>query len=331
MESARVSGKVFRFLSTMHPSLSKKERARYGEMDAESWAPWTAEIAAEFADLVKRSPRDPSFAKGLAYVAQKGLPDGSTLAPDDLLANLDRLPGAFDSDDGNGFSVSVEGPRRGLVSYRGMPDFSNACIAVVGELSQRFAAAGAVGVAVKHVSPCRLQGGDGCCFELTWNSESTSVAGKRVSVDELFGPRGAAPKAATPPAPAESVRPPSAPPQEPPPAPRPVAAVVAPAPAPAPVAASQASLPSAAAVAAAAADGSSQDLFEQLRSRLLESEAQAQRHAALEAKIQALDSELARVRAEASASVDAANQATVLVQEELAALKSRIRELVGGA
>ena len=72
MDSPQISGKVFRFLSTMHPSLSKPERKRYAEFDPDKWYPWTADIAGEFTDLMRRSPRDTSFARGLAYAATKG-------------------------------------------------------------------------------------------------------------------------------------------------------------------------------------------------------------------------------------------------------------------
>ena len=56
-DSAQVSGKVFRFLSAMHPALSKAERKRYAGYDPDKWYPWTAEISAEFTDLMRRSPR----------------------------------------------------------------------------------------------------------------------------------------------------------------------------------------------------------------------------------------------------------------------------------
>jgi hypothetical protein len=333
VESARVSGKVFRFLSTMHPSLSKKERARYADIDADSWVPWTPEIAAEFSDLVKRSPRDPAFAKGLAYVAQKGLPDGSNVAPQDLLANLDRLPTGFSSERGNGYSVTADGPRSGVVAYDGMPDFSNACIAVVGELTQRFTAAGAIGIGVKHVSPCRLQGGSQCRFELSWNSDSDSVAGNRVTVDELFGARDAAaaePSAVSPAAvPAPEPAKPQAAPARPAPARKQSSAPPPPPPAPAPAAAAAVRTPAPSPAQPVGADGSSQDLFEQLRARLLESETQAQHHAALEARIQERDLELARARSEFDAALATANHATELARYELNELKQHLRELIG--
>ena len=46
VESAQISGKVFRFLSTMHPSLGKPERRRYAEFDPDKWYPWTPETLA---------------------------------------------------------------------------------------------------------------------------------------------------------------------------------------------------------------------------------------------------------------------------------------------
>ena len=97
MESAQISGKVFRFLSTMHPSLSKPERKRYSDFDPDKWYPWTPDIAGEFTDLLRRSPRVTSFARGLAYAATKGLLDDSKLSPTVVVAGVDfaqRIDGA---------------------------------------------------------------------------------------------------------------------------------------------------------------------------------------------------------------------------------------------
>lgn len=349
METGQVSGKVFRFLSTMHPSLSKKERARYGEFQPESWYPWTDEISAEFADLMKRSPRDPAFARGFAYVAQKGLPDGRYIAPSDLLSNLDRLPAAYRGDGGSGFVADVSGPREASVAFSGFPGMNNACIAVVGELTQRLQAAGASGIEVKHVSPCRLQGAEECRFEVTWASESAPSGQSPVDLDELLGgaapprtvvdvhevaapaktaPVEAAPVAAKATAPRPKAQP-AAPAATPAPKPRP-----SPAPRPAPEArpAETATNSAADGVAQAmAAAGQSQDLFEQLRARLLDAEAQSTRHAELEAEIERLNAEVAEAHEAAAAEVAAAQAETEAVSAELATLKFRIRELVGDA
>jgi len=107
VESAQISGKVFRFLSTMHPSLSKPERKRYAEFDPDKWYPWTPDIAGEFTDLMRRSPRDTSFARGLAYAATKGLPEDTKLTPTDVVAGLQTLPSAFVGPSGSGKSTII--------------------------------------------------------------------------------------------------------------------------------------------------------------------------------------------------------------------------------
>ena len=71
--------------------------------------------------------------------------------------------------------------------------------------------------------------------------------------------------------------------------------------------------------------GSADDLFEQLRSRLVDAERQSQRHAELESHIAALDARASELEsALAGAEADAR-----LARGELADLKRRIRELVG--
>ena len=52
-------------------------------------------IAGEFTDLMRRSPRDTSFARGLAYAATKGLPEDAKLSPTDVVAGLATLPAAL--------------------------------------------------------------------------------------------------------------------------------------------------------------------------------------------------------------------------------------------
>jgi len=240
VESAQISGKVFRFLSTMHPSLSKPERKRYAEFDPDKWYPWTADIAGEFTDLMRRSPRDTSFARGLAYAATKGLPEDSRLSPTDVVAGLATLPAAFVGPAGSGFEVSMQRPGHAEVFYRGMPGFSNVCIAIAGELTQRLQAVGARGLDVKHGEGCRLQGADACRFEVRWSADpgekqappADPVRTSEASVSRFADP---APRpAATPPSlqpdddalsrPAMSARPAAPPPPLPP---RPVAAAPA--------------------------------------------------------------------------------------------------------
>lgn len=328
MESAQISGKVFRFLSTMHPSLSKPERKRYAEFDPDKWYPWTPDIAGEFTDLMRRSPRDTSFARGLAYAATKGLPEDTKLTPTDVVAGLQTLPSAFVGPSGSGFEVDIKYPGFAEVFYRGMPGFANVCIAISGELTQRLQAVGARGLDVKHGEGCRLQGGEACKFEVRWSADP--------------GDKVAAPAAAPAPAPAaaktferpvekpaervferpvEAPRPPAeplrfddAPPVRaasaarsvPPPPPRPVAAAAAPAPAP-------------------AGNGSAEDLFEQLRSRLADADRQSARQAQLEEHISALEARSAQLEA-ALAEAQAEAQAAV---QALADLKHHLRQLVG--
>jgi hypothetical protein len=307
MDAQQISGKVFRFLSTMHPSLSKPERKRYSEFDPDKWYPWTPDIAGEFTDLMKRSPRDTSFARGLAYAATKGLPEDAKLSPTDIVAGLATLPSAFVGPNGSGFEVQMDYPGQADVYYRGMPGFSNVCIAIAGELTQRLQAVGARGLDVKHAEGCRLQGADACHFALRW----TADPGDRAD--------GASPAAA------------SAPAYEAPPEPAPRASrfeVPEPAPA-APVA--RAAVPPRPALApqraaeAPPSGNTSDDLFDQLRSRLADAERQSARHSELESHIAALDAravELEQALAAAEAEAEAARR-------ELAELKRRLRELAG--
>ena len=322
MESAQISGKVFRFLSTMHPSLSKPERKRYAEFDPDKWYPWTPDIAGEFTDLMRRSPRDTSFARGLAYAATKGLPDDSKLSATDVVAGLASLPAAFVGPAGSGFEVSMERPGSAVVFYRGMPGFSNVCIAIAGELTQRLQAVGARGLDVRHGEGCRLQGADACRFEVRWSADpgerpAPAIAAEaaeaqrpqrpveRPSFERFAEPAAAHAAAATllrteeAPARTFATGRPAAPP------PRPVSA--------APV------------LQHGAGGGSAEDLFEQLRSRLVDAEKQSARHAELESHIAALD---ARANELEAALADAEAEA-VAARSQLAELKRRIRELVG--
>ena len=116
-----VSGKVFRFLSAMHPALSKAERKRYAGFDPEKWYDWTPEISQEFSELVRRSPRDTGFARGFAYVAQKAIPEGTYLPTEELIHYLAELPAAFRAVNGSGYKVTSNGANHATVIYGGMP------------------------------------------------------------------------------------------------------------------------------------------------------------------------------------------------------------------
>ncbi|MBI5504155.1 MAG: hypothetical protein HY899_05115 [Deltaproteobacteria bacterium] len=335
MESAQVSGKVFRFLSTMHPSLSKAERKRYAEYDPDKWYPWTGDIAAEFTDLVRRSPRDTSFARGFAYAAQKGLPEDVKMSAGELVRDLATLPGVYTDGTGSGFDVRIEGPGRALVSFGGMPGFTNACIVVLGELTQRLQAAGAKGLDVKHAEGCRLQGAEACNFQVQWSAHGDPAG---------LGSGGEARPAAARPAPSPQAVPAAAPREPAAPASRPAPppqVSVAPAsattlrpppPSRSDAAAARAVRPSAPATPRpsvssdpAAGGGSAQDLFEQLRVRLLDAEQNAARHVELEARIAELEDELAA----AGDDLDAARAEAQAARDALDELRRRIRELVG--
>jgi len=326
VESAQISGKVFRFLSTMHPSLSKPERKRYAEFDPDKWYPWTADIAGEFTDLMRRSPRDTSFARGLAYAATKGLPEDTKLTPSEVVAGLQTLPSAFVGPSGSGFEVQVKHPGYADVFYRGMPGFANVCIAVAGELTQRLQSVGARGLDVKHGEGCRLQGAEACKFEVRWSADpgekvASAAPVSAPSAAKTFERPAERPverhferpveAAVRPTEPmrfddAPAVRATTATRAVPPPPPRPSAPAEAPA-------------------AAPKGNGSAEDLFEQLRSRLADAEAQSARHTQLEEHITALEARGAKLEtalAEAQAEAQAAVQA-------LADLKHHLRQLVG--
>ncbi len=313
MDTAQISGKVFRFLSAMHPSLSKSERKRYAGFDPDRFYPWTDEVAAEFTDLMRRSPRDTSFARGFAYVAEKGLPEGEYVPAAELLANLAGLPAAYGSPEGSGFEVEMTGELSAVVTYRGMPGFTNVCIAVTGELEQRLKDSGARGGEVRHGKVCRLHGGDSCQFEVSWSDTIVPSGATAADLGKLLGEVAevAAPKVEPTPEPA-----PEAAPQ-----PEPAARV-------APAARRE---PRAKPVARASSepDASSQDLFAQLKGRLEEAERQAEVHAELEAEIDRLQVELDQVRADGESRVAAAVRQTESTRAELDELKRKIRDLVG--
>ena len=182
-----VSGKLFRFLSAMHPSLSRAERQSFAEYDADSWYPWNGETASRFNELMRSAPRDSSFARGFAYVAQKAIPEGRYLSVPELLEYLDRLPSAFRGEYGSGFETRLEEPFKARISYAGMPGFANSCIAVAGELAQRLQASGGKGVRVRHVEGCRLQDEERCNFEVTWKSEADPRGAELMAASSLLG------------------------------------------------------------------------------------------------------------------------------------------------
>lgn len=197
MEKPQVSGKVFRFLSAMHPALSKAERKKYASYDADEWYEWTTELAAEFTDLMRRSPRDTSFARGFAYVSQRAVPEGQYVQTCDLLGFIRQLPAAYRSPDGTGYEARIEEPGRASVTYDGMPGFSNVCIAIQGELTQRMQASGAQSVAVKHTETCRVSGSSECRFEIEWSGEAApsgaTVVDAASLIDEELAGLGAPP------------------------------------------------------------------------------------------------------------------------------------------
>ena len=310
-----VSGKVFRFLSAMHPSLSKSERKRYAGFDPDKWYPWTPEVSAEFTDLMRRSPRDTSFARGFTYVAQRAVPEGRYVPTTDLLANLGRLPAAFRGPQGSGYEATVDGPGHARVVYSGMPGFSNACIAIQGELTQRMQASGAQGVIVKHGSSCRVNGADVCEFEVEWSGETPPPDAEPLDLRELLGDEVAT---------AEPVVA-SGPPPEPAQAPE-QRAQQAPA---AAVEESAAEARPAGDVAAELGGGqSSEDLFVQLRKRLAEADRHAQLYRDAQQEIDRLKVELSRLRAQAQADVAQAEKERDEAREALATLKDRIRTIV---
>ena len=306
-----VSGKVFRFLSAMHPALSKAERKRYAAYDPDSWYQWDNDVSSEFTELMRRSPRDTSFARGFAYVAQRAVPEGTYIPPKDLLSHLDRLPAAFRGPDGTGFTVSADRPGHARVRYSGMPGFSNVCIAIQGELAQRLQAAGAQSVVVKHTPTCRVNGGEACEFEVEWSGEAPPPDADVAAIGELLGPE------------VEEVQK--------------VSETISAAPAATPAATSTTpsqafSQPTAApvqsAVDAMGVDASGEDLFVQLRKRLAEADRQSRLFAEAQAEIDRLRVELARIRAQADAEVAQAQKERNETVEAMSELRRRIRAVV---
>jgi hypothetical protein len=323
VEGPQVSGKVFRFLSAMHPALSKSERKRYAGYDPDKWYPWTPDLSSEFTELMRRSPRDTSFARGFAYVAQRAIPEGHYVPTGALLDNLIRLPAAYRGPDGSGFQTQLNRPGHATVRYSGMPGFANVCIAVQGELVQRLQASGAHSVVVKHMPSCRLNGAEVCEFEVEWSGESAPAEARPVRTQEIVmdyerdsykAPSAAATTAAEPLA---------ASPRGYSQADRPVAASSY---GTGNGGHSQAEMAHTQGVGDL---GSSEDLFIQLRKRLAEADRQARLYADAQQEIDRLRVELGRVRAQAEAEVAQAEKEKNESLDSLAELKRRIRAVVG--
>ncbi len=324
MNEPQVSGKVFRFLSAMHPALSKSERKRYAGYDPDQWYPWTPELSAEFTELMRRSPRDTSFARGFAYVAQRAIPEGHYVPTGALLDHIARLPSAYRGPDGSGYSAEVDRPGHAVVRYAGLPGFANVCIAVQGELVQRMQASGAHSVVVKHRERCRLNGDDYCEFDVEWSGESAPAEARPVRIEEVV--MDYEPKVVVPPAgPASQATPLAAAPAQ-------------------PGAGAQGATSAlggsieapphtngGAHVHASDAAGldSSEDLFLQLRKRLAEADRQARLYADAQQEIDRLRVELNRLRAQAEAEVAKAAREKDEALAALAELKRRIRSVLG--
>jgi hypothetical protein len=340
----QISGKVFRFLSAMHPALSKSERKRYAGYDPEKWYTWTPDLSAEFTELMRRSPRDTSFARGFAYVAQRAIPEGQYVPTGALLDHLGQLPGAYRGPEGSGFEAAVDRPGHAVVRYFGLPGFTNVCIAVQGELVQRMQSSGAHSVVVKHRPTCRLDGENACEFDVEWSGESPPAEAKPARMQEIvmsYEREIREPASPSTPAAREVSEP---------------AAKPAYAAEPKPVYAAEPMRAAAAAPAAQSSFGygnggthahahvetvavqhtaldpdlaSSEDLFVQLRKRLAEADRQARLYADAQQEIDRLRVEISRMRAQAEAEVAQAEKERNETAEALSELKRRIRAIVG--
>jgi hypothetical protein len=309
VEGPQVSGKVFRFLSAMHPALSKGERKRYAGYDPDKWYAWTPEISAEFTDLMRRSPRDSSFARGFAYVAQRAIPEGGYVPTRTLFECLDRLPAAFRTPDGSGFVGRIDRAGHATVTYAGMPGFANVCIAIQGELAQRIQATGAHNVVVKHGQTCRVNGATHCEFEVEWSGETPPANAYAIESKDLTSDLDASPAPA-----AATVKEEIA---VPPPAAEPVAPVY-----------DQSETQSAAPSALLSAELTGEDLFVQLRKRLSEADRQARMYQDARNEIERLKLECSRVKAQADSEIARACQERDDALELVVDLKRKIRSLV---
>jgi len=309
VEGPQVSGKVFRFLSAMHPALSKSERKRYAGYDPDKWYGWTPEIAAEFTDLMRRSPRDSSFARGFAYVAQRAIPEGGYVPTRTLLECLDRLPAAYRSPEGSGYEGRIDRNGHAVVAYAGMPGFANVCIAVQGELTQRVQATGAHNVVVRHGPTCRVNGGPRCEFEIEWSGETPPANAYAIESKDL-PELGAIP---TPTALASKEEAPAAPS-----APETVK----------PTMYEAEETPTAAPMAPLAGELTGEDLFVQLRKRLSEADRQARMYQDARNEIERLKVEVSRVKAQADSEIARANKERDDALEAVADLRRKIRAMV---
>jgi hypothetical protein len=327
-DTPQVSGKVFRFLSAMHPALSKAERKRYAGYDPDKWYPWTPDMSAEFTDLMRRSPRDTSFARGFAYVAQRAIPEGGYVPTRMLFERISRLPAAFRGPSGSGFDGRIDRPGHALVSYGGMPGFANVCIAIQGELTQRVQATGAQSVVVRHGKTCRVNGAAQCEFEVEWQGETAPANAHPIDEADLaatVGADGSAARTEANPVAAargdrtmlEELAPPRA-------AIEPVretqdsrdtsmANMTNPSHPPPPLLDS---------------DLTGEDLFLQLRKRLSEADRQARLYNDSRNEVERLKLEVARTRAQADAEVARAAKERDDALAAMADLKRRIRALV---
>jgi hypothetical protein len=316
----------------MHPALSKAERKRYAGFDPDQWYPWTQEVSTEFTDLMRRSPRDTSFARGFAYVAQRAVPEGNYIPTTVLLQNLAHLPAAFRGPEGTGFAAAVESPGHATVRYQGMPGFANVCIAIQGELTQRLQASGAQSVVVKHGANCRVNGADTCDFEIEWAGEAPPPDTTPADLVELVGEEAKTAVEATEAAPVAAAVGGGAPAQQ---AAAAQAQAAAAAPASAqPVQAAQSTTGAAVPPAPEPTEGgeneSGDELFQQLRKRLAEADRQARMFADAKVEIDKLRVELSRVRAQAEAEIAKAQKERTEAIDAAADLKRRIREIVVG-
>jgi hypothetical protein len=336
-EKSQVSGKVFRFLSAMHPALSKAERKRYAGYDPDKWYDWSPEVAAEFTDLMRRSPRDTSFARSFAYAAQRSVPEGHYVPTRQLLEYIGGLPAAFRGGEGSGFHATLDRPGHAIVSYTGFPGFSNVCIAIQGELTQRLQATGAQAVNVRHAEMCRVSGAGECRFEVEWTAESPPAEARPVDARDLVGEgfvvNGDRPAATEPSQPAAVAAAPA------PAAASPRAASggrhsqAARAAAGAGVAAAQAAEPVAPRAhtengASGELESQTDDLFVQLRKRLAEADRQSRLYADAQAQIDSMRLEMARVRAQAETDVAKAQKERDEAREALTELKRRVRAVI---
>lgn len=306
VEGLQVSGKVFRFLSAMHPSLSKSERKRYAGYDPDKWYGWSPDISAEFTDLMRRSPRDSSFARGFAYVAQRAIPEGGYVPTRTLFECIDRLPAAFRGPEGSGFEGRVDCAGHATVTYSGMPGFANVCIAIQGELTQRVLATGAHNVVVRHAQTCRVNGGARCEFEVEWSGETAPANAYAIESKDLGPGLTSSPTTAANEEIAAATT-----------AAEPVTNMY-----------EQNDTTSASPAAPLSSDLTGEDLFLQLRKRLSEADRQARLFQDARNEIEQLKLEVARVKAQSDSEIARVCKERDEALEVAAEMKRKIRSLV---